>query len=106
MILMGSGCLGMVLNVMYAPMLWWCDFKETSDLGDFNNMASLFGDGNSNHGNRAAHILAAETVLREQKSSLSSRIKAGGEQCALHWELDATPQQVTLTDAQARLDWT
>ena len=41
-----------------------------------------------------------ETVLAEQRKGIEELVTRGGRLCALHWELDGTPQNVTLQDPE------
>jgi len=75
-------------------------FKQTTTAGD-TFCTSLFGDTESVKGNNVAHLCVADTILREQRQNVRQRIKTGGGMFALHWELDATPQEITLTDPKA-----
>jgi len=74
-------------------------FKEIDSGGTLRRDISTFGTGLAYAGHLSQ--LGATAILREQKSAVEARRKLGGEFAVLHWELDATPQQVALETAIA-----
>jgi hypothetical protein len=43
----------------------------------------------------------AHTILREQRDGIEALKIAGGKQCILHWEFDATPQNVEIIEPES-----
>lgn len=76
-------------------------FKEMSSLGSHNSIASLFGDGTTPSHAVDATICVAHTILREQAEGIRQLKKVGGKLAILHWEFDATPQNLEVLEPES-----
>ena len=75
-------------------------FKQMDHLGSCAGNVSLFGYGDSGKVGRSATVVAAQTILSEQRRAIDAIVQKGGDMASLHWEFDSTPQQTELLEPE------